>query len=144
MTDSSRVVHKVDQFGARGNMHGAVPCKTLVVFFRRVTKQPVLIPTLQLSKKRGKRCDCLHARHIHMGSPNYAAGSSSSKPQCLFVLTQIKERYICKRKLFLYVSSCEVLSCFFSPMTSPHTSRAPRHRCAFMCSDITFTKTLKA
>lgn len=55
-----------------------------------------------------------------------------------------ENRYIPKGKLFLHVSSCKVLACFFNPMTSPHTSWAPQHRCAFMCSDITFTKTLKA
>lgn len=90
MTDPSWTVRKVDQFDACGNMHGAVPCKTLVVFFRRITKQPVLIPTLQVSKKWGKTCDCLHASDIHMGSPNYPVDRSSIKTQCPFVLTQMR------------------------------------------------------
>lgn len=53
MTDPSWIVRKVDQLDACGNMHGAVPCKTLVVFCRRITKQPVLIPTLQV-RNEGK------------------------------------------------------------------------------------------
>lgn len=33
MTDPSWIVHKLDQFDARGDMHGALPCKTLLYFF---------------------------------------------------------------------------------------------------------------
>lgn len=34
MTDPAWIVHKVDQFDAHCNMHGALPRKTLAVFFR--------------------------------------------------------------------------------------------------------------
>lgn len=43
MTDTSWIVQKADQFDARSNRHGAIPCKMLVVFFTRRAKQPVLI-----------------------------------------------------------------------------------------------------
>jgi len=79
MTDPSWSVHKVDQFDAHSSVRGVIPHKTLVVFFRRTAKQPVLIPTLKVSTKRGKRCDCLHASGVHMGSPNYTVDSYSSK-----------------------------------------------------------------
>lgn len=46
MTDPSWIVQKADQFDACSSRHGAIPCKTLVVFFKRIAKQPVLIPMI--------------------------------------------------------------------------------------------------
>lgn len=46
MTDPSWIVQKAYQFNECSNRHGAIPCKTLVVFFTRIAKQPVLIPML--------------------------------------------------------------------------------------------------
>jgi len=133
--------HKVDQSNSLSNMYSLIHYKTLIVFFR-ITEQPVLTPMLQVSKWKkwkGKRCKCLHARD----TPNCYGDSSSGRMSAHLPCTD-GNGYIRKGKSFLYVPSCKVLSCFCSLMTSPLTGWAPPRRCAFMCSDITFTKTLKA
>lgn len=46
MTDPPWIVQKADKFDACSNRHGAIPFKTLVVFFTRIAKQAVLIHML--------------------------------------------------------------------------------------------------
>lgn len=67
MTDPSWIVQKAYQFNECSNRHGAIPCKTLVVFFTRIAKQPVLVyiyPCYSLIQKEEKH-DCLHAIWAH-------------------------------------------------------------------------------
>lgn len=70
MTDP-RTVHKVDQSDSPSSIDSFIHfffIKHIAVFFRRITKQPVFTPTLQVIKKRGKSCECLHASDMGLSN----------------------------------------------------------------------------